>query len=67
MITRIKDGDDEFIVCGDIGTCIIERCRKCGEKFLRGIWPQSLCPQCEIHEPRRIYSLVNGKVVVEEV
>ena len=67
MITRIKDEDDEFIVFGDIGTCTIARCRKCGRKFLRGIWPQSLCPRCEINEPITMYSLVNGKAVIEEV
>jgi len=31
-------------------TQFLETCIKCKDVFLRGIFPQKLCPQCEIKE-----------------
>jgi len=34
---------------------VIEKCRKCGKEFARGIFPQKICDQCEMGEPIPCY------------
>lgn len=31
-------------------------CKKCGEIFLRGIFPQQICEQCELREKPKIWN-----------
>ena len=36
-------------------TAVVEICKRCGEKFLRGIYPQSICEQCSIKQKPKVY------------
>ena len=38
-----------------------EKCEECGEIFLREIFPQKICEQCEMKKPTKVYSYEQDK------
>jgi len=35
---------------------VLDTCKKCGKKFLRGIYPQKLCDQCSMKKSPKAWS-----------
>ncbi len=35
---------------------VLEKCIKCGKQFLRGVFPQRICEQCEIKTEIKVYT-----------
>ena len=44
-------------------TAVLEKCKKCGQQFLRGIFPQRTCEQCEMRVGKIVYTAKSNKII----